>query len=116
MTPLIVNMYITYFHFYKCLIENHFPYFRTLLGDFFQLILVSALCFISSNACNQLVVIITYPDIVNSMELAQKITVTSGLRREKIYRPGRYDNPNLFTCIVKTAALVILNKVMQSII
>ena len=40
---------------------------------FFQLILVSALCVSPSNACNQLVVIITHPDVVNSVELAQNL-------------------------------------------
>ena len=58
--------------FYKYLMENQFPYFHTfccccffLLFFFFQLILVSALCIILSNACNQLLVIITHPDVVN---------------------------------------------------
>ena len=55
--------------------ENQFPYFHILFFVGFlptDFGLCFALC-ILSNVCNQLVVIITYPDVDCSIELAQKL-------------------------------------------
>ena len=55
--------------FYKYLMENQFPYFHILFCVFF-LPTDFGLWFalnIPSNVCNQLVVIITYPEVIKSI-------------------------------------------------
>ena len=67
--------------------ENQFPYFHILfcVCFFFQMILVSAFCIIPRNACNQLVVIITHPDVVNQFNGAgPEVRITLCLSHGKI--------------------------------
>ena len=62
--------------------------------------------------CNQLVVIITYPDVINSIELAQKLDDVMSLPWENrdIFADQEDMTANMttliyFTCIVKIVAL-----------